>query len=86
VLSRRYENGGQCQADNQLTLLALAFASPVAGWLMHGWLNDFAYRISISPWMFVIAGVTTAVIALATVSIQAVKAARDSPVKSLRTE
>jgi putative ABC transport system permease protein len=67
-------------------LLALAFASPVAGWLMHGWLNDFAYRIPISPWMFVGAGLAAITIALATISFQAVKAALDNPVNNLRAE
>jgi putative ABC transport system permease protein len=67
-------------------LLALAFASPVAGWLMHGWLNDFAYRIPIGPWMFVAAGLATTTIALVTISVQAVKAALDNPVKNLRAD
>jgi putative ABC transport system permease protein len=70
----------------KLILLALAVASPLAGWLMHSWLNDFAYRIRISPWMFVAAGLVTTIIALATISLQAVKAAMDNPVKALRAE
>jgi putative ABC transport system permease protein len=70
----------------KLILLALVLASPLAGWLMHGWLNDFAYRIRISPWIFLAAGLVTTVIALATISLQTVKAALDNPVKSLRTE
>ena len=67
-------------------MLALVLASPVAGWLMQGWLNDFAYRINMSPWMFVLAGVVTAIVALATISFQAVKAALDNPVESLRAD
>jgi len=70
----------------QLILVALALASPLAGWLMHSWLNNFAYRISISPWIFLVAGVATTIIALATISLQAVKAALDNPIRSLRTE
>jgi len=70
----------------KLIVLALALASPVAGWLMHGWLNDFAYRINMSPWIFVFAGVATTIVALATISFQAVKAALDNPVESLRAD
>jgi ABC-type antimicrobial peptide transport system permease subunit len=61
-------------------------AFPVAWWMMHNWLNDYAYRINISWWVFVFAGVLASVIALLTVSFQAIKAAIANPVKSLRTE
>jgi putative ABC transport system permease protein len=70
----------------KLILLALVVASPLAGWLMHSWLKDFAYRVSISAWMFVAAGLVTTLIALAIISLQAVRAAMDNPIKSLRTE
>jgi putative ABC transport system permease protein len=53
---------------------------------MHKWLQDFAYRINISWWIFVAAGLTALLIALVTVSFQAVRAAITNPVKSLRTE
>jgi putative ABC transport system permease protein len=53
---------------------------------MEKWLVDFAYRITISWWMFVFAGLTAVVVALATVSFQAIKAALANPVKSLRSE
>jgi putative ABC transport system permease protein len=53
---------------------------------MHGWLQDFAYRINISPWLFIIAGSMAIVIALLTISFQAIKAAMANPVSSLRTE
>jgi putative ABC transport system permease protein len=53
---------------------------------MNKWLENFAYRISISWWMFMIAGLTVILIALITVSFQAIKAAIANPVKSLRTE
>jgi putative ABC transport system permease protein len=53
---------------------------------MHKWLQDFAYRIDISWWIFLIAGAASLLIALMTVSFQAIKAAVANPVKSLRTE
>jgi putative ABC transport system permease protein len=53
---------------------------------MHQWLADFAYRINISWWIFIAAGVTAAFIALLTVSVLAIKAAVMNPVRSLRTE
>ncbi|HLI94129.1 MAG TPA: FtsX-like permease family protein, partial [Puia sp.] len=61
-------------------------ASPVAWWIMHRWLQDFAYRIHMEWWVFAGAGVLAAGIAMATISFQAVKAAMANPVKSLRTE
>jgi len=53
---------------------------------MNKWLEDFAYRITISWWMFLVAGIVTLLIALITISFQAIKAAVANPVKSLRTE
>jgi putative ABC transport system permease protein len=53
---------------------------------MQRWLQDFAYRIHIALWMFVVAGLLAVLIALVTVSYQAIKAAIANPVKSLRTE
>jgi len=53
---------------------------------MHKWLQDFAFRINISWWIFVAAGFTALLIALVTVSFQAIRAALTNPVKSLRTE
>jgi putative ABC transport system permease protein len=53
---------------------------------MNKWLQDFAYRINISIWIFILSGVTAVLIALATVSFQAVKAAVADPVKSLKYE
>jgi len=70
----------------KLILLALVVATPVAWWLMSRWLTDFAYRTRISPWMFGAAGLATIAIALIAISLQAVKAAVDNPIKSLRTE
>ena len=70
----------------KLVILAFVIASPVAWWIMHNWLQDFAYRINISWWIFFAAGLLAVVIALATISFQAIKAAIANPVKSLRTE
>jgi putative ABC transport system permease protein len=69
-----------------LVIVAMLIAFPVAGWLMHKWLEDFVYRISISWWMFAIAALIALLITIGTISFQAVKAAFSNPVKSLRTE
>jgi ABC-type antimicrobial peptide transport system permease subunit len=69
-----------------LVLIAFVIASPFAWWAMHNWLSGFAYRITISWWMFLLAGFLAIMIALATISFQAIKAAIANPVKSLRTE
>ena len=70
----------------KLILIASLIAFPIAWWAMHKWLQSFAYRITISWWVFVVAGVTALVIALLTVSFRAIRAAIANPVKSLRTE
>jgi len=69
-----------------LVFIAFVIASPVAWWAANNWLTGFAYRINISWWMFLSAGLLTMVIALATISFQALRAAMANPVKSLRTE
>ena len=69
-----------------LVLIALAIASPLAWLVMNKWLQDYQYRINITWSIFVIAGLLALVIALLTVSFQAIKAAVANPVKSLRTE
>jgi putative ABC transport system permease protein len=69
-----------------LVLMALVIASPLAWWAMHSWLLDYEYRIRIEWWFFGLAGATAILIALATVSLQAFKAAQVNPVKSLRSE
>ncbi|NUO02558.1 MAG: ABC transporter permease [Saprospiraceae bacterium] len=70
----------------KLVLVAIVIASPVAYWVMGKWLADFAYRINISWWMFVLAGILALAIAFLTVSFQSVKAALMNPVRSLRSE
>lgn len=70
----------------KLVLIAAVIAFPIAWWAMHEWLQDFAYRININWQVFVIAGTAAILLALLTVSFQAIKAAVANPVKSLRTE
>ncbi len=69
-----------------LVIIASLIAFPVAWWAMQNWLSDFAYRITISWWVFIVAAAAAVAIALITVSVQAIKAAIANPVKSLRTE
>ncbi|MBK7871956.1 MAG: FtsX-like permease family protein [Saprospiraceae bacterium] len=70
----------------KLVIIAMIIASPVAWWGMNKWLGDFAYRVDIQWWMFVLAGVAAIAVALITVSFQAIKAALANPVDSLRSE
>lgn len=70
----------------KLVLIAFLIASPLAWLLMDVWLQDFAYRINIQWWVFLVAGLAAVSIALLTVSFQAIKAALANPVNSLRTE
>ena len=70
----------------KLVLLSIIIATPIAWYFMHQWLQDFAYRTDISWWMFAAAGLLALLIALATVSVQTIKAAKANPVKNLRTE
>jgi putative ABC transport system permease protein len=70
----------------KLVLISSLIAFPIAWWAMYKWLQSFAYRTAISPWVFVLAGTGAILIALLTVSYQAIRAAVANPVKSLRTE
>jgi len=70
----------------RLVLLAILIASPLAWWAMNKWLENFAYKVPISWWMFAAAGGCAILIALITVSFQSVKAALANPIKSLRSE
>lgn len=69
-----------------LIIISILIASPIAYYYMHKWLEGFAYRIGISWWIFIIAGLVALLIALMTISYQAIKTANANPVKSLRTE
>jgi putative ABC transport system permease protein len=70
----------------KLVGISIIIATPVAWWAMNKWLQSFSYRVAISWWMFVLAGIIAIMIALITVSFQAIKAAVANPVKSLRSE
>jgi len=70
----------------QLVALSCLIAFPIAWWAMHSWLQNYQYRISIPWWLFLASGALAILIALVTVSFQAVKAAMANPVKSLRSE
>ncbi|TLV04042.1 FtsX-like permease family protein [Dyadobacter luticola] len=70
----------------KLVLIAIVIGSPIAWYGVKQWLDDFAYKIDIEWWMFVLAGLLAVVIAFATVSSQAIKAALTNPAKSLKSE
>jgi putative ABC transport system permease protein len=70
----------------KLVGIAVVIASPLAWYGMNRWLSDFAYKVNIEWWVFLLAGVLAVSIALLTVSFQSIKAALANPVKSLRAE
>jgi len=70
----------------KLVVIAICIAVPIAWYVLHGWLQDFAYRISINVWVFILSGTVAIIVALVTISFQAIKAAGANPVKSLRSE
>jgi len=70
----------------KLVMIAFIISIPFTWYCANKWLENFAYRIGIGWWIFLIAGFTTILIALLTVGYQAIKAAMANPVKSLRTE
>lgn len=70
----------------RLVLVAIVIATPLAWWAMSNWLNDFAYHVGIQWWIFAVAGFAAVLIALITVSLQAIKAALANPIKALRSE
>jgi putative ABC transport system permease protein len=70
----------------KLVGISAIIAFPIAWYFMNKWLQDFAYRIGMPWWIFIVAGIVAALIALITISFQAIKAAVANPVKSLRTE
>jgi len=70
----------------KLVLISFLIATPIAWWFMNKWLQDFAFRIDLSWWIFAMTGVLALIVALTTLSFQAIKAALSNPIKSLRTE
>lgn len=70
----------------KLVLLSCAVAIPISWWMMNDWLTTYEYRVQLQWWMFALPGLAAMIIALLTVSFQAVKAALANPIKSLRTE
>ena len=70
----------------KLILLSAIVAFPLAWWAMNSWLEDFAFRVNMGWWIFILAGASALLIALTTISFQAIKAAIANPIKSLRTE
>jgi putative ABC transport system permease protein len=75
-----------CKEIVLLIVIALLIVTPLASYLMYSWVEGFTYRMPLSGLMFVAAGAAAIGIALLTVGLQAIKAARANPVKSLRTE
>jgi putative ABC transport system permease protein len=69
-----------------LVFIAFIIATPIAWWISQSWLQDFAYRVNISWWMFAVSGLGAIAIAFLTVGVQAFKTADENPVKNLRTE
>jgi len=70
----------------KLTVIGFIIAAPIAWYTMNSWLAEFAYRIDISAWIFVLTGLTTLFIAIITVGWQTIRAALSNPVESLRSE
>jgi putative ABC transport system permease protein len=70
----------------KLVAISFVIATPLAWYFMHKWLENFAYKIDIQWWVFLLAGVLAMVVAISTISFQAIKAALSNPVKSLRSE
>jgi putative ABC transport system permease protein len=70
----------------KLIAMAILIATPLSWWAANQWLQAFVYRIEVSWWIFCVAGMLALVIALATISVNAIKAALSNPVRNLRTE
>ncbi|MFI5154389.1 MAG: ABC transporter permease [Chitinophagales bacterium] len=70
----------------QLVIISAIIAFPFSWWAMHQWLQNYAYRIQINWWVFVVAGILALMIAIFTISFQAIRAAVANPVRNLRTE
>ncbi|WP_228850400.1 ABC transporter permease [Aegicerativicinus sediminis] len=70
----------------KLVIIAFIIAIPIAWFAMYKWLEDFAFKISIKPWVFIVTGLVAIIIAITTISFRAIRAALANPSKSLRTE
>ena len=70
----------------KLVIISMAIAVPIAWYIMSNWLENFAYRTAISAWMFGVAGFIVVLIAVATISFEAIKAGLTNPIESLRSE
>jgi ABC-type antimicrobial peptide transport system permease subunit len=70
----------------KLVIISFVLAVPIAWWAMYSWLQDYSFRVTIQWWVFAMAGLLSVLIAVITISYQAIKAAIANPVKSLRTE
>jgi putative ABC transport system permease protein len=70
----------------RLVVIAFVVATPVSWWAMHQWLQAFVYKVDLQWWMSALDGAAAILIAVATVSFQAIKAALANPIKSLRSE
>jgi putative ABC transport system permease protein len=70
----------------RLVFVSILLATPIAWWAMHGWLQDFAYHIPLSPWVFAGADLLAIVIAVLTIASQSIRAATSNPVQSLKRE
>lgn len=70
----------------KLVLISIVLAVPVVWFLMSNWMETFPYRVTISPFIFLIAGLTVLTVSLFTVSLQTIRAAKTNPVDSLRYE
>jgi putative ABC transport system permease protein len=88
VLGASIQNVVLLVSKDFLLLVGIAFiiSIPVTWWAMHNWLQDFAYRINIQWWVFVLGGIVAMLISVLTISFQAIKAAIANPVESLRSE
>jgi putative ABC transport system permease protein len=88
VLGASVQGVVQLLSKDFLKLVAIAFviAAPFSVWVMNRWLSDFTYRVKLEWWIIALAGILAILIALATVSVQAIKAAVANPVNSLRSE
>ncbi len=75
-----------CKEFIFLVLIAFMVAAPLTGYFMSDWLNSFAYKINLSPWIFVLAIALSVIISVVTISFQSIKVALANPVDSLRTE